>query len=92
MYTFVVKLSLYSFLTRGYLLNLADNFARNFMLSASDWSTKFLRCKWNVCRKEFAYLITKMLKSQVPKTQLKGCVQVLRALRTDDSSLYRLAC
>ena len=29
----------------GYFLNLTENFARNFMLSASDWSTKFLRCK-----------------------------------------------
>ena len=25
----------------GYLLNLTNNFARNFMLTASDWSTKF---------------------------------------------------
>ena len=46
-----------------YFLNLTDNFARKVLQSASDWSTKFLRCKWNLCQKKMVYLIIKMLET-----------------------------
>ena len=47
------------------------NFARNEMLSGSDWSTKLFRCNWNSCRKVFAFLIAKMLETVGLKNRLR---------------------
>ena len=42
------------------------------MLGASDWSAKFLRCKWNLCRNEFAYLTAKCSKRSVLEIIIKS--------------------